>query len=209
MDVKDFQMNCAGGSELQVGKDHFCGSKKPSGLLTFEADLEIKMISKLAQNNRGFYATFSMTKKGSWSDIFAGTLLNEFQVNAAVYPSEYSVVWVIFNKMTNESYTNHCTPNIRSTMSARIQWCLDLDLYVSSPYERWICSDVEWLQPLLGDNSNIRILAARNMIWTTTTASVVAVYHGIFFKRLSSSSSRGWVWTSSRHHEKFRSKLVV
>lgn len=65
MNIKDFEMNCAGGSELQVGKDHFCGSKKPSDLLTSEVDMEIKMISKLAQNNRGFYATFSMTKKGS------------------------------------------------------------------------------------------------------------------------------------------------
>jgi len=64
MNIKDFEMNCAGGSELQVGKDHFCGSKKPSGLLTSESDLEIKMISKVAQNNRGFHATFSMTKKG-------------------------------------------------------------------------------------------------------------------------------------------------
>jgi len=63
MNIKDFEMNCAGGSELQVGKDHFCGSKKPSGLLTSESDLEIKMISKVAQNNRGFHATFSMTKK--------------------------------------------------------------------------------------------------------------------------------------------------
>ena len=65
MNIKDFEMNCAGGNELQVGKDHFCGSKKPSGLLTSEVDLEIKMISKLAQNKRGFHATFSMTKKGS------------------------------------------------------------------------------------------------------------------------------------------------
>ncbi|XP_078352602.1 dorsal-ventral patterning tolloid-like protein 1 [Oculina patagonica] len=63
MDVKDFEMDCAGNSELQVGKDRYCGSKKPSGLLTSESDLKIKMISKVAQNNRGFRATFSMTKK--------------------------------------------------------------------------------------------------------------------------------------------------
>ena len=64
VNIKDFEMNCAGGSELQVGKDHFCGSKKPSGLLTSESDLQIKMISKLAQSNRGFRATFSLTKRG-------------------------------------------------------------------------------------------------------------------------------------------------
>lgn len=65
VDVKDFEMDCARDSGLRVEKDHFCGSKKPSGLLTSESDFKIKMISKVAQNNRGFRATFSMTKKGA------------------------------------------------------------------------------------------------------------------------------------------------
>lgn len=65
LNVKDFEMDCAGDSGLQIDKEHYCGSKKPSGLLTSESDMKLKMTIKVAQNNRGFRATFSMTKKGS------------------------------------------------------------------------------------------------------------------------------------------------
>ena len=64
--MKDFEMSCAGNSKLQVGKEDFCGSKKPSGLLTSESDLRIKMIVKEAQDNRGFRATFVTRKKGNF-----------------------------------------------------------------------------------------------------------------------------------------------
>lgn len=63
--IDDFDMACSGGSKLQVGKDTFCGSNKPSGLLTSESDLMIQMIITEAQDNRGFRATFTMTERGS------------------------------------------------------------------------------------------------------------------------------------------------
>ena len=62
--IDDFDMACSGGSKLQVGKDTFCGSNKPSGLLTSESDLMIQMIITEAQDNRGFRATFTMTERG-------------------------------------------------------------------------------------------------------------------------------------------------
>ena len=62
--IDDFDMACLGGSKLQVGKDTFCGSNKPSGLLTSESDLMIQMIITEAQDNRGFRATFTMTERG-------------------------------------------------------------------------------------------------------------------------------------------------
>lgn len=62
--IDDFDMACSEGSKLQVGKDTFCGSNKPSGLLTSESDLMIQMIITEAQDNRGFRATFTMTERG-------------------------------------------------------------------------------------------------------------------------------------------------
>lgn len=64
VNIKDFQMDCAGGSKLVVGEDSFCGSDKPSGLLTSESDLKIQMIANEARDDRGFHATFSMTERG-------------------------------------------------------------------------------------------------------------------------------------------------
>jgi len=61
--IEDFQMDCTGGSKLVVGEDSFCGSNKPSGLLTSESNLKIQMVAKEAQDNRGFRATFSMTER--------------------------------------------------------------------------------------------------------------------------------------------------
>ena len=62
--IEDFEMDCSGGSKLQVGNDAFCGSTKPSGLLASESDLKIQMIATEARDNRGFRATFTMTEKG-------------------------------------------------------------------------------------------------------------------------------------------------
>ena len=64
VDIEDFEMDCAGGSKLLVGEHAYCGSEKPSGLLTSESDLKIQMVAKKAQDNRGFRATFTMTERG-------------------------------------------------------------------------------------------------------------------------------------------------
>lgn len=67
--IADFEMDCAKGSKLLVGEDTFCGSGKPSGLLTSESDIKIQMIAKVARNNRGFRATFSMEKRGEFDFV--------------------------------------------------------------------------------------------------------------------------------------------
>ena len=63
MNLADFEISCAGGSKLLVGEEAFCNSNKPSRPFTFKSDLKIQMVSKEAQNNRGFRATFSMTER--------------------------------------------------------------------------------------------------------------------------------------------------
>lgn len=63
MNVKDFEISCFGNSKLQIGKEDFCGSNKPQGLLTSDSDLRVKMVVTKAQNNRGFRAEFVTKKK--------------------------------------------------------------------------------------------------------------------------------------------------
>lgn len=62
--VEDFELDCIGGNKLVVGQDSFCGSSKPSGVLSLERDLKIQMITREAKDNRGFRATFSMKEQG-------------------------------------------------------------------------------------------------------------------------------------------------
>ena len=63
MNLVDFEISCEGGSKLLLGEDSFCGSNKPSRLLTFRSDLKVQMVAKKAKDNRGFRATFLMTKR--------------------------------------------------------------------------------------------------------------------------------------------------
>ncbi|XP_068690309.1 tolloid-like protein 2 isoform X1 [Montipora capricornis] len=61
--IKDFEMDCTGGSKLIVGEDSFCGSDKPYGVLSSEMDMKIQMIATKAKDNSGFLATFSMAEQ--------------------------------------------------------------------------------------------------------------------------------------------------
>ena len=64
INLADFEISCAEDSKLLVGEEAFCGLNKPFSPVTFKSDLKIQMVSKEAQTNRGFRATFSMTERG-------------------------------------------------------------------------------------------------------------------------------------------------
>ncbi|XP_074610724.1 tolloid-like protein 2 [Acropora palmata] len=63
VNVEDFELDCSGGNKLIVGQNSFCGSNKPSAMLSSEKDLKIQMITREAKDNRGFRATFSMKER--------------------------------------------------------------------------------------------------------------------------------------------------
>ena len=86
VNVEDFELDCSGGNKLIVGQDSFCGSNKPSGMLSSEKDLKIQMITREANDNRGFRATFSMKEQGWW-------MFNKMYNIRCLYILEQTKIW--------------------------------------------------------------------------------------------------------------------